>query len=564
MTGLTENGKSKLFLLAALMFIALAIIGGVRGYSPVPFWDMWDGYLGFFVKVMSGDVSAWWAQHNEHRIVLARCFFWIDFFLFEGRGWFLIVINYLLLSFVCILFWAIWKESKDEKDDWIIFFIIAWLFWWIQKNNLEWGFQSQFILAQLLPLAALYFLHLSVGVSSNLNKWFVLAVAVGFLSIGSMANGVLALPIMVVYAVLTRMQFYRIVILSGTSVLSIVAYFYDYVSPVGHGSLAQAIYDNPLGLLHYVIVYVGGAFSFGDNRLGLWSATFAGTLLIIGSILFTIKVIPRAKQKTLPLALLAFILYIGGTAIGTAGGRLIFGVEQALASRYMTPSLMAWVAFFILTFDFLKKLSKNYRKKLWIPFLLLLILMLPIQLDALSSKKEQNFERKVAAIAIELSVKDREQVGHVFPSVDWAIAISEKPKEYNLSIFGFDYVKNASDLMGTQLKYRNKPLGSCVGNYDSTLIIEGESNYLKINGWIFNSKMNKAPDVAVIINESGHVYGYVLTGWKRLDVSNAIGKNAEFSGFKGYLSAEYKSDKEDFYLLTDDCILPIFISGVRN
>ncbi|MBC7488878.1 MAG: hypothetical protein H7240_01460, partial [Glaciimonas sp.] len=148
---MTEKRISTLFLLSSIIFVGLAIIGGIRAYSPIPFWDMWDGYLGFYVKVTSGDWSAWWAQHNEHRIVLARLFFWLDLAFFKGQGWFLIIVNYALQSMVCILFWVIWKETKGEKNNWLGFFLICWLFWWIQKNNLEWGFQSQFILAQLLP-----------------------------------------------------------------------------------------------------------------------------------------------------------------------------------------------------------------------------------------------------------------------------------------------------------------------------------------------------------------------------------------------------------------------------
>jgi hypothetical protein len=42
--------------------------------------DMWNGYLGFFTKLSDGDWSAWWGQHNEHRIFLARLFFWFDLF----------------------------------------------------------------------------------------------------------------------------------------------------------------------------------------------------------------------------------------------------------------------------------------------------------------------------------------------------------------------------------------------------------------------------------------------------------------------------------------------------
>ena len=63
------------FAFFAFAMVLLAMIGGVRRYSPIPFGDMWNGTLGFFVRIQDGDYSAWWAQHNEHRIVLARILF---------------------------------------------------------------------------------------------------------------------------------------------------------------------------------------------------------------------------------------------------------------------------------------------------------------------------------------------------------------------------------------------------------------------------------------------------------------------------------------------------------
>lgn len=537
MTGLTENGKSKLFLLAALMFIALAIIGGVRGYSPVPFWDMWDGYLGFYVKVMSGDMSAWWAQHNEHRIVLARCFFWLDFVLFAGRGWFLVVVNYLLQAMVCMLFWTIWKDSKQQKHNWIGFFLIAWLFWWIQKNNLEWGFQSQFILAQLLPLAALYFLHRSIHAVTELNQWFVSAVVLGVLSIGSMANGVLALPIMTVYAVLARMGLRRIFILGGASFLTLGTYFYGYVAPALHGSLGQAIRTNPLGLLHYVVVYVGGAFSFGDSHAGVWTATIAGVFLVGSSIFFALNVLARPREETLRLALLAFILYIGGTALGTAGGRLIFGIDQALASRYMTPSLMAWAALLILYLPHINVLRQSVQNKLWMVFAILLLLMLPKQLESLESERARNFDRKLAALAVELGVKDEAQIKHIFPSVPWILSIAERPIAENLSIFGMVPIKDQHEILRTKLVVGNAA-DPCRGAIDEVSKMDGNSQYLKLRGWIFDPVQNKVPEYALLVDAVGTVYGVVLTGDDRKDVANVINNKARYSGFKGYVLRE--------------------------
>lgn len=42
-----------------MLVVGLAVVGGVRAYSPVPYWDMWDGYIGFFLRVADGDFSIW-------------------------------------------------------------------------------------------------------------------------------------------------------------------------------------------------------------------------------------------------------------------------------------------------------------------------------------------------------------------------------------------------------------------------------------------------------------------------------------------------------------------------
>jgi hypothetical protein len=558
MNGMTENRKSQLFLLAATVFVALAITGGIRGYSPVPHWDMWDGYLGFFTKVMSGDVSGWWAQHNEHRILLARIFFWLDLVLFAGQGWFLIVVNYLLQAVVCMVFWTIWKESRSDKHHWIGNFLVAWLFWWIQKNNLEWGFQSQFILAQLLPLAALYSLHRSSHVGTVFNKWFVLAMAFGVLSVGSMANGVLALPIMTVYAVLARMGLRRIGILGVVSVLTLVAYFYGYVAPAGHGSLGQALRSNPLGLLHYVVVYVGGAFSFGDSHVGVWTATIAGIFLVGSSVLFALKALARPNEETLRLALLAFILYIGGTALGTAGGRLMFGIDQALASRYMTPSLMAWAALLILYMPQINTLRLPAQNKLWVWFAILLLLMLPKQLESLGSKKDRSFDRQLAALAVEMGVKDDAQIKHVFPSVPWIMSIAERPIAENWSIFGMAPIKDKHELLRTKLDVGNAA-DTCKGAIDEVSTIDGDSQYLKLRGWIFDPVQNKVPAYAWLVDGVGAVYGVVLTGDDRKDVAEAINSHARYSGAKGYLLTDAHDKALKIFVPESDCFAVVVI-----
>jgi len=48
----------------AAVVVALAIFQTWQVYSPIPVWDMWNGYLGFYENVSAGDWSAWWGLHN--------------------------------------------------------------------------------------------------------------------------------------------------------------------------------------------------------------------------------------------------------------------------------------------------------------------------------------------------------------------------------------------------------------------------------------------------------------------------------------------------------------------
>jgi hypothetical protein len=64
--------------LVGFLFFGSTVIGAIRNYSPVPFWDMWDGYIGFYERISNGHWEAWWERHMEHRLVFSRVFFWLE------------------------------------------------------------------------------------------------------------------------------------------------------------------------------------------------------------------------------------------------------------------------------------------------------------------------------------------------------------------------------------------------------------------------------------------------------------------------------------------------------
>ena len=148
------------FSLSAVI-VALAVAGAFQHHSPVPYWDMWNGYLQFYMNATDGMIESWWAQHNEHRIVLARLLFFVDIAWFGGLGYFLIATQLLMIAAAAALWVSILREQVvgahrvAHRTPRVVFACAttAVLFLWMQHENLTWAFQSQFFLVQLLPLA---------------------------------------------------------------------------------------------------------------------------------------------------------------------------------------------------------------------------------------------------------------------------------------------------------------------------------------------------------------------------------------------------------------------------
>lgn len=529
-----------------LLTVGLSIIGGVIHYSPVPFWDMWDAYLDFFVNADASGWHIWWEQHNEHRIVLARILFWMDLAWFQGMGWFLIVANYVLAGASCLLFYACLKEQLTkarhrESLKLLGLLLVSWLFSWAQHENFTWGFQSQFFLAQLVPLATFYFLHKSVTVPMRSGLWLMATCLSGIAALGTMANGVLALPLTFLMSIALRLNWKKSTLLGLLATLTTTIYFYDYQPVVGHGSLRQTISANPFGMIQYVLLYIGSPFYYLIERITVAQelAQLAGAFLILSAVVFAAKALRTPATSSLQLALLVFLLYVGGTAFGTAGGRLMFGLNQALASRYTTPALMAWAALFVLYAPYLAKaLSRGRVSALCIVLAVftLFALMIPRQLTAMLPDSEMQFERKVAALALELRIRDATQIGTIYPSVGSVIAFAKMPIERNLSIFGLPPIQDASERIGRTVTASIPP--TCKGHIDQVSVISGERHYVSIEGWIYDERTRSTPTSLQILDEQSTVIGYALTGQRRSDVSAAFTKEAELSGFKGYVLRE--------------------------
>lgn len=501
---------------------------------------MWPGDLLFYIATSSGDYSHWWAQHNEHRIVLSRLLFWVDLGLLQGKTPFLQVVNYGLALAICATLCRLASRSLREVDGvWLTPYlspvIVVFCFSLIQYENLYWGFQSQFFLVYLLPICAFYCLSRAGDVPTN-NSCFWLACLFAILSAGAMANGVLATPVLFLQAILLRFCIWRLLVLAMLALLVPLLYFHGYVSAPGHGSLGILLQQYPGDVLTYLLLYLGSPFHVlvgGSPLLAKWM----GGVLVGSSAFFLWRELASPSRLVYRVALLAILLFVGGSGLGTAAGRMFLGLEQALSYRYTTPALVAWCALLILYGQLLAPLLARRPRLLW------LLLLFPLGFAPAQwffqhrTHFPDSFEGKVAVLSMQMGVQDQEARDRVAYNVpNWMQDfIAQELTKRSLSIFAAPEMQRAAKPLGKRVSMPE--MVACTGYVDSMGKAPGDERYLRFRGWLIERELVRVPEFLRVIQSDGKVVGYALLGQSRPDVAKIFGPGTRYSGFAGYVLA---------------------------
>lgn len=527
----------------AVIYVVLALIGAVHSYTPVPLTDMWDGTVDFYRRVSQGETGIWITGHNEHRIVLARALFWLDLRLFGGRAWFLITVNYLLILAGALLVWkllrvALPRAQHDAMRVGTMLFLIAWMFSWCQEGNLTWGFQSQFILAQLLPLAALFALCNAGTQAGSGTTWFMAATALGVASLGTMANGVLTLPILAIYAIITRQGWRRVLVLAVLAVLLGAAYQRGLSTSPGPSKL-ELLSQKPYECLRFLLLYLGSPFYYIARHLthdARHVSAVMGAVMIVGALFAAIHELRQPQPRRLQWALVMFLVYIGGTAAGTTLGRAATGEIQALSSRYTTPAVMAWAVLTIWLVSVLVTRSRRWQCGGLLAMATLLSVGLVEQRHAIDDQNDKHFDQSLAALAMGMGVADDDQIRFIYPFTQTAIQLAHNAADANLSIFSKAPWKGTDAIIGSFAG--TLPQTLCRGNVDETRQASTQTRFVRIRGWL-HGPSPETEGGAVRVIQDGKVIGYGLIGRSRPDVVAVAGKSAALSGFEAYVLSDH-------------------------
>lgn len=508
-------------MLAPLFFVVTTIIGAIRWFSPVPFWDMWDGTLQFYIERLQGDRwSPFFEQANEHRIVLSKILFWIDYRFFGGLSHFLITINIVLMfALWATLFWAA-RLLLDRRLSYLCGALSGVLcFSWLQYENINWGYQSQFYLAYLLPLLALISMACWIREPNKLR--FAITLSLGVLSTVTMANGLFALPLLGVMLLVsgknTRCRMGTLLLVMA---LTFAAWSYHYQVP--HHPSAT------LGrMLGFLLLFLGGPFQFIFQEHHL-TVVMGGVVICAGAYLALRWII--GERDPLFLALVLFVVYVGAAAAAATLGRAYFGFGAALAGRYETPILLLYSTL-LLVFSHLYRNKTSTRAVVGALSVFTPILLFTPQMGAFSEQGPTTaHERLQIVLALDLGVKDDAEISKIY-LVDHARLRANDAIRYGLSVFALPSMRSARESIGKSPA--SLGLAPCQSFVDSVNAIATDSRYVSVKGWAFDSKTQTIP-ANVFFVANGVVTGVAVTGGDRPDVQQAFSKRAFRAGFDGY------------------------------
>lgn len=547
---------------AALMAF-LVVTGLYQNHSPIPFWDMWNGGLQFYLGHLQGDAAAWWRFHNEHQNGLAKVLFLIDFKLFGGRFYSLFLVNFLSAVGACFLFarcarkvcWEIdWADGAAATG----LVLSCWLLQWSQYGNFAWEFQCVFFLVQLLPCVAIYWLANITDADRDWAK-FMIPVLVGLLSWGTMANAVFTFPVLCVIAFRRSMGVVRLSTLVGLSIAGAVLYGLGYSMSGERIARSTADFSVPSGL-NYLFAYLGGPVKFlGADPL---AARFAGAVILCLLTWRVIDLFRPGKMSAVRLSLNGMLLYLlmsGGLA---ALGRARYGFEQAFASRYQTPVLMVWAALLLVYLPTLRGwfLGVRFgRSDLALKVFVLggAVFLLNKQVPATVEQQEMVHGREVAVLALEMKVRDTQAIGSIFAPEHYDLMLTLSEGAIHNAV-GFaarpEAIARRASLGRRRDDIAAMPL--CAKGSTRSKVFDGG---VRVDGWLKTDVPARGIEYWPVV-EGDTIVGHVISGKSSPEAKRDFGRKFRKSGVAGYYRPV--AGHADLYIVNESapCKLRISVS----
>lgn len=342
-----RSGSTRAYAPWALAVLPLAyLIAVVARYRlDFPYLDQWE-FVPFLAKSYAGTLTFgdFWAQHNEHRILLPRI---VMLLLARASHWNVgweLACNIVLATAVFCALTSLVRRTARAVDAppprWVVPLISLLVFSVSQWENWFFGWQ----LTELLNMASVVFGLLLIA-SPRCGRWgFAAGLLLGIIASYSFANGLLYWPVGAAVLLTApgglENRGKRLALWAAVGAAAWAAYFCGYRAPDYHPSV-WLVFRHPVEFALYVLTYLGAPVANFNNV----AAAAAGLAALVVLALCVFRLL---ETRRVPLGVLApylgLALYAVGCAALTGAGRIGFGSGQAMSPRYILFANLLWFA----------------------------------------------------------------------------------------------------------------------------------------------------------------------------------------------------------------------------
>jgi hypothetical protein len=300
-----------------------------------PYFDDFEVILDFLNRFAgsgshSEQLRLLFEQHSEHRVAFTRLIALVEYYL-VGRIDFrsFILIGHTSLMAILILFTkAVWQRSKIP-----LLFLAPVALALFNFRYFETSFWAMTALQNLWVLAFAFLAFYFLFQPTRWSAW--IAATFGVLATFTSGNGMLTLVAGACVLALNRKLLSRNGLIWGVAGFAVIAlYFTGYVKPAQHPEVIEPLLNNPLSAVGYALAFLGGMFTESVSV-----AVIIGGVLVLVVAGLTYK--KYFEQNPTIYSLIVFLIMTAGLAGVSRSG---FGIEQALASRYMIVSTLLVVS----------------------------------------------------------------------------------------------------------------------------------------------------------------------------------------------------------------------------
>lgn len=531
-----------------LAFIAAILPATLLGISiakynvNVPFFDQWD-IAPYIIKLASGEHLNWSeliAQHNESRLLFPKLIF---IGLADVTHWdvrYEMLVTFLLACLISINIYRLNRITVGGNlftGLLIVFICNLLIFSPIQHENWLWGFQ----LILFIPITCITTGILVAYSHLHPIAKFLLCICLATISTFSFANGMLCwivlFPVLVFHTWQDLSKYkWLLVAWIATFTTNLIIYFYGYQKPTIHPSFREALV-HPIQAINFFFAFLGSPLGFKN----LIVSTIVGIALVlawIGCCFYLFKFRQNYLIWTRVIGWLSIGTYAAMSSFIVTLGRLGFGADQALTSRYTTVSLYFTVALIHLGVIIIQQLAqvgylaKNNQIKLTkltiglvLIFIVLHILSWDNALGRMSTARRERLQGKACLLLINVVSEERCLTKKIYPNFN-----------------RIKYIVNSLEQIGLiQLVETNKIKdmeGITKGNYNSdnygsfdSLAAANKDEYIA-SGWAILPDRGESADLVILTYENANtvatVFAVAVQKIKRKDLVKTTKKQAYY------------------------------------